>query len=180
MSWRGVLLSALAFHGLADLAHAQTVASEPISAKSPQRDADIAAVTKWLTHEAGCEETKERREAVSVDTLSYYDFKGNGTKALIVVALTCNTGTAGPDVHAVLFRDGKGGFEEYDLPDVAPKYFEQMEGNRNFALSMDLTVETGLLVATWHDRSDRPDSPLVVRYRWRGNGFVVDSIISRP
>lgn len=40
--------------------------------------------------------------------LEYYDFKGDGNEEAIVVASTCETGTAGPDVHSVFGRDASG------------------------------------------------------------------------
>ena len=50
--------------------------------------------------------------------LEYYDFGHDGHPALIVIASTCATGTAGPDIHAVYVREVGSGFRELAVPDV--------------------------------------------------------------
>jgi hypothetical protein len=148
------------------------------AATSPQREADLAALKKWIGDEHGCE--SEGMHEVWINKLEYFDFKGDGKKELIVVASTCATGTGGPDIHSVFSRDGNGGFVELDIPEVDRKYYDGLDGNRNYDLSVDLNVESGLLVATWWDRSNAFDhaksSPLVVKYKWHEGKFVVDSI----
>lgn len=144
-------------------------------ATSSQRVTDLAALKKWITHKNGCDDSTIK---VQIDTLLYFDFRGDGKKELIVDASTCWTGTAGPDVHSVFFRHGHGQFTEYEFPEVDKKYYAKLVGNRNFFLSMDLGVESGLVVQTWWDESDRGYSPLVIRYRWDGKGFVVAAVIA--
>lgn len=97
---------------------------------------------------------------------------------MVVVGSTCHTGTAGPDVHSVFFRDGSGRLIERKLPEVDRRYYEGLAGNRNYDLTIDLSIEHGLLVATYWDSSDRKASPLIVKYQWRAGTFVVYSISS--
>jgi hypothetical protein len=40
-------------------------------------------------------------DQIAIDHLEYFDFFGDRRKEAVVVASTCMTGTAGPDVHAV-------------------------------------------------------------------------------
>ncbi len=101
----------------------------------------------------------------------YFDFKGDGTKQAIVVASTCETGTAGPDVHSVISRNSDGELEELKIAEVDPKTYDSLFGNRNYTLS----VENGLLIATFTDDGDR-DTPLVIKYKWNGEEFAVASI----
>jgi uncharacterized protein YecT (DUF1311 family) len=103
--------------------------------------------------------------------LEYLDFKGDGSKQAIVVALTCEGGTGGPDVHSVLSRNSDGELEELKIADVEPKTYDNMFGNGNYTLS----VENGLLVATFGDDPDR-DTPLIIKYKWNGKEFAVASI----
>jgi uncharacterized protein YecT (DUF1311 family) len=103
--------------------------------------------------------------------LDYFDFEGNGTKQAIVVASTCMTGTAGPDIHSVFSRDSDGELVELKIPDADPKTYDNLFGNRNY----DLSVEDGLLVATFGDDSDR-DTPLIIKYKWNGKEFSIASI----
>ena len=95
----------------------------------------------------------------------YHDFNRarDLTEELVVVASTCMTGTAGPDIHTVLTPTADGGFIEWEIPEVAGKLFDaaNMQGNRNYRLS----VKDDLLVATWRDRSGRTEPPLTIYYQ---------------
>jgi uncharacterized protein YecT (DUF1311 family) len=100
------------------------------------------------------------------------DLKGDGTPQLIVVASTCMTGTAGPDIHSVFSRSSDG--ELIELPITKPKdpnFFGNLFGNSNY----DFTAENGLLVASYHDDIAR-DTPIVIKYKWNGKEFAVVSI----
>jgi uncharacterized protein YecT (DUF1311 family) len=107
---------------------------------------------------------------VRIDSVARFDFTGDGSEEAVVVASTCMTGTAGPDVHAVLTRAAGGELVELILPEVDRESYDVLFGNRNFVLR----VADGLLVAIFTDSTGR--SPLAIRYRWSGTGFVVDSI----
>jgi uncharacterized protein YecT (DUF1311 family) len=104
--------------------------------------------------------------------LDYYDLKGDGNQEAIVVASTCMTGTGGPDIHSVFGRDSDGEVEELKIVEVDPKTYDNLFGNRNY----DLVAENGLLVANVEDDSDRSKIPLIIRYKWNGKEFAVDSI----
>ncbi len=144
---------------------------------SPQRDADIAALKTLI---ASRDPLDCKAEGVGINRLDYYDFDRDADSFLILVASDCGAGTGGPNVHAVFARDGQGGFIEYPLPDVERRYYEALRGNRNYDLTIDLTVDPGRLVATWYEerprRATTDRSVLVIRYKWHGGAFVVDSI----
>ena len=105
-------------------------------------------------------------------SFEHFDFKHDGTEQAIVVAMTCDGGTGGPDIHSVISRDSDGELEEMKIAEVDPKTYDNMFGNRNY----DLVVENGLLVANFEDDPDRSKIPLIVRYKWNGKEFAVDSI----
>ncbi|HYL65162.1 MAG TPA: lysozyme inhibitor LprI family protein [Candidatus Methylomirabilis sp.] len=119
----------------------------------------------------------ESLDQIHVDHLEYHDFIGDGQQEAVVVASTCMTGTAGPDIHAVYKRDADGKVVELpfldakgDPPLPAGKDWRAwIFGNANYGL----TVENGELVARWSDTSDR-DSPAVAWYKWDGKKFVMD------
>jgi len=104
-------------------------------------------------------------------TFEHFDFERDGTQQAIVVAMSCAGGTGGPDIHSVISRDPDGELEELKIVDVDPKTYDNLFGNRNYALA----VQDGLLVATFTDDGDR-DSPLVIKYKWNGKEFAVVSI----
>lgn len=116
-------------------------------------------------------------EGVNVNELEYFDFTGDGNDEAVVVASTCATGTAGPDVHSVLSRQPDGSLIELKVPDPSEKQQAALFGRTFYELS----VESGLLVATYHDTSGRSD-PLVIRYRWnrRDNRFDVLDVKIAP
>lgn len=102
----------------------------------------------------------------------YYDFKGDGNQEAIVVASSCMTGTAGPDIHSVVGRDSNGELVELKIPEADEKAYDNMFGNRN----SDLEVEGGLLVSTFNDDASRETPPLVIRYKWNGKQFAISEI----
>ena len=115
-------------------------------------------------------------DQIQIDHLEYHDFIGDGQEESVVVASTCMTGTAGPDIHAVYKRDADGRVVE--LPFLNAKGDPSFNGsarqlpvfgNPNYGLA----VENGELVARWIDSSDR-EAPLVVWYKWDGKNFVID------
>ncbi|HEY2469042.1 MAG TPA: lysozyme inhibitor LprI family protein [Terracidiphilus sp.] len=112
-------------------------------------------------------------DQIQIDHLEYFDFMGDGNQEAIVVASTCMTGTAGPDIHAVYARNPEGKLIELPFLDASgdPPPSEQIPvfGNPNY----ELTVENGELVATWIDASDRED-PVIARYKWEGKRFALD------
>jgi len=112
-------------------------------------------------------------DQIHIDHLEYFDFMGTGQQQAVVVASTCNTGTAGPDVHAVYARNARG--ELVELPFLGeaggfpPPSNVPVFGNPNY----ELTVENRRLIAKWRDSSER-ENPAVARYRWDGKQFVFD------
>jgi uncharacterized protein YecT (DUF1311 family) len=101
-----------------------------------------------------------------------FDFKGDGNQEAIVVASTCETGTAGPDVHSVLSRDADGVLVEWKIADADPSTYDNLFGNRNY----DLAVKDGTLVATFEDDPDRETAPLIIKYKKNDEEFVISSI----
>jgi len=90
-----------------------------------------------------------------------HDFLGVGYDQKIVVASTCMTGTAGPDVHSVYTRDEKGELKELQIAVPDLNKYPVLFGNTN----SDFRLEGGLLVDAYHDTSGR-DDPLVIKYKW--------------
>jgi len=121
----------------------------------------------WINQQRDC----QPEDKPSFWPLKYYDFKGDGNEEAIVVAASCATGTAGPDVHAVIGRNAAGELVELKIPEVDNSAYDSLFGNRN----SDLSVKDGLLVETFRDDVQR-DPPLIIRYKWNGKEFAVVSI----
>ncbi|MGB7280801.1 MAG: lysozyme inhibitor LprI family protein [Candidatus Acidiferrum sp.] len=105
-------------------------------------------------------------------SFDHFDFTADGTPQAIVVAMSCEGGTGGPDIHSVVSRDSDGELEELKIPDADPNIYDNLFGNRNYTLS----VEKGLLVATFSDDPDRDNTPLTIKYKWNGQEFAIVSI----
>ncbi len=103
-------------------------------------------------------------DTVAIDNLEYFDFMGDGNEEAIVVASTCATGTAGPDVHAVVRRQPDGSLAELKIPEPTDKQYSSLFGR----IFYELSVNNGILVETYHDESGRKD-PLVMQCRWNAN-----------
>jgi len=106
-------------------------------------------------------------EGVNINHLEYFDFTGDGQAEAIVLASTCATGTAGPDVHAVITRQPDGSLAELKIPAPSEKQQAALFGR----VFYELSVTDGLLVEIYHDESGRV-SPLVIKYRWNGRDRV--------
>lgn len=105
-------------------------------------------------------------------TFEQFDFRGIGTDQAIVVAMSCQGGTGGPDIHSVISRDEDGELEELKIADAAPKTYDNLFGNRNSTFS----VEKGLLVATFSDDPGRDNTPLIIKYKWSGTEFAIVTV----
>jgi uncharacterized protein YecT (DUF1311 family) len=113
-------------------------------------------IRNYLAQHSDC-----KAEGIALNHLEYFNFTGSSADEAVVVASTCATGTAGPDVHSVLSRQPDGSLTELKIPATTDKQYAVLTG-RVFA---ELSVADGLLVQTFHDTSGRKD-PLVIKYRW--------------
>jgi len=120
-------------------------------------------ITQHIAKTAGCEPGD-----VSINAFGNFDFTRDGIGQAVVVASTCNTGTAGPDVHAVFARQPDQSLAELKIHDpiTAPgDYPRARMGVLLGRVFYDLAAADGMLVETFHDTSGRTD-PLVIKFRW--------------
>jgi uncharacterized protein YecT (DUF1311 family) len=99
-------------------------------------------------------------DQIYFSVLEHFDFLSKGYDQAVVVASTCMTGTAGPDIHSVYTRDAKGELEQLKFEEVKPAH-RVLFGNSNSTF----VIEDGLIVERYGDTSDR-DDPLVIKYKW--------------
>ena len=126
-------------------------------------------IKRYLNMGADCE--------ISFNSLEYFDFTGDGNDEAVVVAFTCSTGTAGPDVHAVYSRQPDGSLKELKIPTLTPRQSKSLQGR----VFENLKVEHGLLVDSYEDTSGR-DDPLTVEYRWdrKTKRFYIAKVYDAP
>jgi uncharacterized protein YecT (DUF1311 family) len=142
----------------------------PAIAQSADQPITQAEIKKVINEYSQCDSLDQ----IAIDLVEYFDLFGDGRKEAVVVASTCMTGTAGPDVHAIYGRDEKGEVVEHSLDDREPVVGPggsklPVFGNPNYGIA----VEDGVLVARWMDSSDR-ENPVIIWYKWDGKAFVVD------
>ena len=144
----------------------------PIPSVAQQRSPQISEdeIKKYFSKAPDC-------EGVDIDSLEYFDFTGDGNEEAVVVASTCATGTAGPDVHAVVRRQQDGSLAELKIPEPTEKQYAALFGRTFY----DLNVKNGVLIETYHDESGR-DDPLVIKFRWsaRDNQFQIAEAKAAP
>src|SRR5215831_11010410 len=146
----------------------------PYAQQSPSGKITEAEIQHFINSHADVDEC-ESLDQIHIDHLEYYDFLGTGQQQAVVVASTCMTGTAGPDIHAVYSRDPLGQLIELPFldqrgdPPIANWHDSKVPvfGNPNFTL----TVDNGELVVRWGDTSDR-EAPVVAWYKWNGKEFI--------
>lgn len=131
----------------------------PLWSAAQQRPPQISEeeIQKHFGKSTDCEE-------VDLNSLEYFDFAGDGNEDAVVVASTCATGTAGPDVHAVVRRQPDGSLAELKVPEPTEKQQAALFGR----VFYELNVQDGILVETYHDESGRTD-PLVIKCRWNAH-----------
>lgn len=143
--------------------------------QEPARKITEAEIKSAINSQSDVEEC-DSLDQIHIDHLEYHDFFSDGQQQAVVVASTCMTGTAGPDIHGVYKRDANGKVVELPFRHAEGDPFFNSSGskipvfgNRNYGL----TVENGELVARWKDSSDR-EAPWAVWYKWNGKEFVMD------
>ena len=154
-----------ALHSLAILAFFSFASS--VLAQKAKR-IEKAELSKWINQKYDC----SADAPVYFYRFDHHDFLGDGDEQAIVVASSCESGTGGPDIHSVFARDSDGELEVLKIAEVDPKTYDNLFGNRN----CDLVAENGLLLANIEDDPDRSLIPLIIRYKWNGKEFAVDSI----
>ena len=142
-------------------------------AHKPSDEIEEDELRAYLAKQYECEP-----DQIYFSGVEQFDFLGKGYDQAVVVASTCMTGTAGPDVHAVFTRDEKGELKQLAMQEEAEELkmgYRVLFGNAN----SDFRIENGVLVDVYHDTSDR-DEPLVVKYKWDTTKemFVVVSVVA--
>jgi uncharacterized protein YecT (DUF1311 family) len=130
-------------------------------AYSEQKKITENELKQHIAKTSGCEE-----DQINLDDVNYSPLTGRGVEDAIVVASTCNTGTAGSDIHSVYARAKDGTLEELQIQKPEDTAYEGLIG-RVFS---DLQPEDGLLVERFTDTSHR-DDPLVIKYRWNSKTY---------
>lgn len=120
-----------------------------------------------------------KADDIYLNKMEYFNFTGHEYSDVIVVASTCATGTAGPDVHSVFSWVDEGRLGELEIEEVAPKRYQVLFGNRNYDLTPD--KDDRELIETFTDTSER-NRPLVLSFQWDGKKgkFLLNSVQSAP
>lgn len=150
------------------LVAAMILTAIPVSANA-QPPIEEGEVEKWIAKQNDCGDDLDQIHIIKLDEV---DFTHDGRPQAIVVAMSCETGTAGPDVHAVVARNSKEELVELPFPRVDPKILDEVlfgPGNAT------LDVDHDLLVVTHTDSTGR-ENPLVVKYKWNGKQFEIAAI----
>jgi uncharacterized protein YecT (DUF1311 family) len=119
----------------------------------------------YLAKQNDCENNQ-----IYFSMLEHVDFLKKGYKQAVVVASTCMTGTAGPDIHAVYTRDAEGEIKELPMQEVKLPH-TVLFGNSNSTFR----IGEGVLVEVYSDTSER-DDPLIVKYRWNAEKEIFEII----
>jgi uncharacterized protein YecT (DUF1311 family) len=115
-------------------------------------------------------------EPPSLDSVSFADVNGDGREEALVVASSCFTGTAGPDIHSVFALAESEQVRELAVDDDQGRFegkriYDTLVGNRNHSLEYD----AGFLVKRFTDGSGR-DRPLTLFFRWNGHSFTLHAV----
>ncbi|MGB7731026.1 MAG: lysozyme inhibitor LprI family protein [Candidatus Acidiferrum sp.] len=147
------------------------LSTRPQNAHKPADMIDEDDLRVYLAKENDCPP-----DQIYFSTVEQADLLKLGYDQAVVVASTCMTGTAGPDVHAVFTRDGDGGIKELKIQEV--KLLNTvLFGNSN----SEFRIGDGVLVEVYHDTSER-DDPLIVKFKWNRTKdmFEIVSVEAAP
>lgn len=142
------------------------LASISLVATHAQQPIQEVEVEKWVAEQNECGDDLDQIHIIKLDAV---DFTHDGRPQVIVVAMSCNTGTAGPDVQSVLSRGSDGKLIELNVPVVDSKVLDETLFGPG---SADLDAEGDLLELRYTDSTGRKN-PLVVKYKWNGKGFEI-------
>jgi uncharacterized protein YecT (DUF1311 family) len=111
------------------------------------------------------------KRAIEINSVSFADVDGDGSDEALIVASSCLTGTAGPDIHAVVRFDKSGQLRDLPIDDAKGRFkgrriYDGLVGNRNYSLEF----RDGVLLERFMDTSGRA-APLTLRFRWTGRRF---------
>jgi len=123
----------------------------------PSDEIEEEELSRYLSEKVGCAHPEEDIYYATVDQV---DLLKIGYNQAVVVASTCMTGTAGPDVHGVFTRNAHGEIEELPMEEAKLAH-RVIFGNANSGYRIDGDT----LVEVFVDGSERED-PLVIKYRW--------------
>jgi uncharacterized protein YecT (DUF1311 family) len=126
-------------------------------------------VEKWIAEQNDC---GQNLDAIRILKLEAADFTHNGRAQAIVIAMSCNAGTAGPDVQSVLERAEDGKLSELKMMPVGRNLLEKTLFGPG---SADLEEESNQLALRYTDSTDR-EYPLVIRYKWDGQQFAIAAV----
>lgn len=135
-----------------------TFAAAPQSAHKQSDKIEEDDLRQYLAKQNDCQP-----DQIYFSVLEQVDFLKKRYDQAVVVAGTCMTGTAGPDVHSVYTRDEEGEIKELAMQEVKLPH-RVLFGNSNSTFR----IGDGILVEVYGDTSDRED-PLIVKYRWNAN-----------
>ena len=138
----------------------EALAQEPI---------EEGEVEKWIAEKSECGDNVDQIHIIKLEAV---EFTHDGRSQAIVVAMSCITGTAGPDVQTVLSRGANGTLIELNMSTVDTKI---LEANLFGPGSADLYAQGDLLVLKYTDSTGR-ENPLLVKYKWSGKQFEIAAV----
>ncbi len=147
------------------------LAAPPHPARPPPalRDADLQAFLDRDNGECG------PKRPVHIDHLEFADLDGDGAEEALLVASTCMTGTAGPDIHEVYRAGPDGKPQRLPIQETRETAHARIAGNANYTLR----AEGGLLVREYTDSSERK-RPWTEYFRWEHDAFRLVRIEKAP
>lgn len=137
----------------------------PQQAHKQSDEIDEDDLRNYLAKQNDCES-----DQIYFSVLEQVDFLKKGYNQAVVVASTCMTGTAGPDIHAVYTRDAEGEIKELPMQELKLLH-RVLFGNSNSTFR----IGEGILVEVYGDTSER-DDPLIVKYRWNAEKEIFEII----
>jgi len=141
------------------------IAAVPQQAHKPSDEIDEDDLRNYLAKQNDCE-----YDQINFSVLEQADLLKKGYNQAVVVASTCMTGTAGPDIHAVYTRDAEGEIKELAMQEVKLEH-RVLFGNSNSTFR----IGEGILVEVYGDTSER-DDPLIVKYRWNAGKEIFEIV----
>ncbi len=121
-----------------------------------------------------------KNQAVGLVPIVYHDFDGDGRDEALVTGSSCNTGTAGPDIHSVFKLNADGTLAELKFSEegTGAKVTGiplRLIGNNNWGM----TVKQGLLCKQFVDGSGI-EMPEERCYAFKAGQFVLTSVVYAP
>jgi len=126
------------------------------------QEIDFASYFSSIPPYSDCDEVAPSLSAVFVNNIEYFDVTDDGREEAIVIASSCYTHTAGPDIVGVYQANLDGEIQPLEFKESLQSHLIRWNPNKQVLIGFTGAYEAG-------DRNCCPSKEKIVEYQWDNN-----------